>query len=240
MQLFYAPDLVPPEHTLDAEESNHCVRVLRMGAGDPLAVTDGRGNLYRCEVVEADPRGCRIRVVSCEAEFERLPYRLTMAVAPTKNADRYEWFLEKATEVGVAEIVPLETEHSERRIFKAARGEKVLTAAMKQSLKAYRPLLHPLTAFRQAVESPFEGRKFIAHCDAARTPAGKAYLAQTLRPCESALVLIGPEGDFSPAEIDFAVARGFEEITLGPQRLRTETAAVAATVMVSVVNNLIL
>lgn len=237
MQLFYAPDLVPPEHTLDEEESKHCIRVLRMSVGDPLSVTDGRGNLYRCEVAEADPRRCRIRVVECREQFEQLPYRLTMAVAPTKNADRFEWFLEKATEVGVEAIVPLETEHSERRSFKAERGEKVITAAMKQSLKAYRPELHPLTKFRKAVEQPFDGRKFIAHCDAARTPEGKAYLAHTLQRGESALILIGPEGDFSPAEIDFAIARGFEEITLGPQRLRTETAAVAATVMVSVVNN---
>lgn len=237
MQLFYAPDLVPPEHTLDEEESKHCIRVLRMSAGDPLSVTDGRGNLYRCEVVEADPRRCRIRVIECQEQFERLPYRLTMAVAPTKNADRFEWFLEKATEVGVEAIVPLETEHSERRSFKAERGEKVITAAMKQSLKAYRPVLHPLTAFRKAVEQPFDGRKFIAHCDPARTPAGKTYLAHALQRGESTLILIGPEGDFSPAEIDFAIAHGFEEITLGPQRLRTETAAVAATVMASVVNN---
>lgn len=237
MQLFYAPDLVPPEHTLDEEESKHCVRVLRMGVGDRLSVTDGRGNLYRCEVVDADPRRCRIRVVDCQSEFERLPYRLTMAVAPTKNADRFEWFLEKATEVGVAEIVPLETEHSERRSFKAERGEKVITAAMKQSLKAYRPVLHPLTEFRKAVERPFEGRKFIAHCDPARTPVGKAYLTHTLQRGESAVIFIGPEGDFSPAEIDFALAHGFEEITLGTQRLRTETAAVVATVMAAVANN---
>lgn len=237
MQLFYAPDLVPPEHTLDEEESKHCIRVLRMNVGDPLFVTDGRGHLYRCEVVGADPRRCRIRVIECHEQFERPPYRLTMAVAPTKNADRFEWFLEKATEVGVEAIMPLESEHSERRSFKAERGEKVITAAMKQSLKAYRPVLHPLTAFRKAVERPFDGRKFIAHCDTARTPAGKAYLARTLQRGESAVVFIGPEGDFLPAEIDFALAHGFEEITLGPQRLRTETAAVVATVMASVVNH---
>lgn len=236
MQLFYAPDLVPPEHTLGEEESKHCVRVLRLGEGDRLSVTDGRGNLYRCELVEADPRRCRIRVAACEAEYERLPYRLTMAVAPTKNADRFEWFLEKATEVGVSAIIPLESERSERRSYKAERGEKILVAAMKQSLKAYKPELHPLTPFRQAVEHPFAGRKLIAHCAPARSQAGKRHLAQTLRPGEAALVLIGPEGDFSPEEIDLAVACGFEEITLGSQRLRTETAAVAATVMAAVVN----
>ena len=236
MQLFYAPDLVPPEHTLGEEESKHCVRVLRLGIGDPLSVTDGRGNLYRCTISEADPRRCRIRVTECLPEFERLPYRLTMGVAPTKNADRFEWFLEKAAEVGVAAIVPLETEHSERRSCKAERGEKVLVAAMKQSLKAYKPELHQLTPFRQAVEQSFDGRKFIAHCAPARSAAGKVHLADALRPGEAALVLIGPEGDFSPAEIDRAVACGFEEITLGNQRLRTETAAVAATVIAAAVN----
>jgi len=152
------------------------------------------------------------------------------------NADRFEWFLEKATEVGVSAIVPLETEHSERRVFKPERAGKVITAAMKQSLKAYRPELHPLTPFREAAARPFEGRKFIAHCAPALSPAGKIYLPATLRKGESALVFIGPEGDFSDAEIAFARANGFEEITLGTQRLRTETAAVVATVMASVAN----
>ena len=236
MQLFYAPDLTPPEHTLGEEESKHCVRVLRLAAGDELAVTDGRGNLFRCVVTEADPRRCRIRVVACEAAFGQLPYRLTMAVAPTKSADRFEWFLEKATEVGVTAILPLASEHSERRSFKPERGEKVLVAAMKQSIKAYKPELRPLTPFREAVAMPFEGRKFIAHCAPARTAAGKRHLADCLQPGEAALVCIGPEGDFSPAEIDLAVACGFEEITLGNQRLRTETAAVAAAVMVAALN----
>ena len=159
-----------------------------------------------------------------------------MAVAPTKNSERFEWFLEKATEVGVTAVVPLETEHSERRVFKPERGEKVVTAALKQSLKAYRPVLHPLTPFREAVLSAPEGRKFIAHCAPAQSPAGKTYLARTLRPGETATVFIGPEGDFSPGEIAFALTNGFEEITLGRQRLRTETAALAAVVMASVVN----
>lgn len=236
MQLFYAPDLIPPQHTLGEEESKHCIRVLRLGEGDPLHITDGRGNLFCCRILEADPRRCTVRVERIERAWEKLPYRLLMAVAPTKNADRFEWFLEKATEVGVSEIIPLEAERSERRTFKPERGDKIITAAMKQSLKAYRPKLHPLTPLREAAAMPFEGRRLIAHCDAARTPAGKAHLARTLRPGEAALVLIGPEGDFSPAEIDFALAHGFEEITLGAQRLRTETAAIAATVMVSVVN----
>lgn len=237
MQLFYAPDIAPPRYTLTEEESKHCVRVLRLGRGDTLHITDGQGNLFCCRITDDDPRRCTVEVVSAEREFEKLPYALTVAVAPTKNTDRFEWFLEKATEVGVSGIIPLLSEHSERRTFRPERGEKILTAAMKQSLKAYRPVLHPLTGFREAVETPRNGRRFIAHCAPAHSPGGKAYLADTLRPGEDALVLIGPEGDFSTAEIDLALACGFEEITLGSQRLRTETAALAAVVMASVVNN---
>ena len=214
MQLFYAPDITPPLYTLSEEESKHCVRVLRLGRGDTLHITDGRGNLFCCQITDDNPKRCTVRVTTTQAQWEPLPYRLVMAVAPTKNADRFEWFLEKATEV----------------------GEKVVTAALKQSLKAYRPELHPLTPFREAAARPFEGRKFIAHCAPALSPAGKIYLPATLRKGESALVFIGPEGDFSDAEIAFARANGFEEITLGTQRLRTETAAVVATVMASVAN----
>lgn len=237
MQLFYAPQIEPPCHTLSEEESKHCIRVLRLQRGGRIHITDGRGNLFCCQITDDNPRRCTVQVISTQSEFEKLPYRLTLAVAPTKNTDRFEWLLEKATEVGVAEFIPLDAAHSERRVFKPERGEKVITAALKQSLKAYRPTLAPLTPFREAVLRPFEGRRLIAHCDPARSPAGKAYLAHTLRPGEAVEVFIGPEGDFSPEEIDFALAHGFEEITLGRQRLRTETAALAAAVMVSVVNH---
>lgn len=236
MQLFYAPDIEPPSHTLSEEESKHCIRVLRLRRGDRIHITDGRGNLFCCEITDDAPKRCTVRVVSTQGAFEKPSCRLTLAVAPTKNADRFEWLLEKATEVGVAEFLPLETEHSERRVYKPERGEKVITAALKQSLKAYRPTLAPLTPFREAVLRPFVGRKLIAHCDPAQSPAGKAYLAHALCPGEDVAVFIGPEGDFSPEEIAFALANGFEEITLGRQRMRTETAALAATVMVSVVN----
>lgn len=236
MQLFYAPDFTPPEHTLGEQESKHCIRVLRLAHGDAVHITDGRGNLFCCRITQADPHACKVQAVSVEAEYEKPLYRLAMAVAPTKNAERFEWFLEKATEVGVSDIVPLATEHSERRIYKPERGEKILTAAMKQSLKAYRPRLRPLTSLAGLLAEPFAGRRFIAHCAPARSAGGKRHLASALKPGEDALVLIGPEGDFSTAEIDAALAAGFEEITLGTQRLRTETAAVAAVVIASVVN----
>ena len=177
-----------------------------------------------------------MRIDDVQSGFGKLPYSLTMAVAPTKNTERFEWFLEKATEVGIDAIVPLGTEHSERRIFRTERGGKVITAAMKQSLKAYRPELRELTPFREEVLRPFPGQRFIAHCGAAHAPEGKAYLPQAVQAGTPVEIFIGPEGDFSPAEIDFALAHGFREITLGDQRLRTETAALTAVVMVSVAN----
>ncbi len=237
MQLFYSPNITEPEYILPEEESKHAVRVLRLGAGDALHITDGRGGMYLCRIVDASVKGCRIRVESVEREWERLPYRLTMAVAPTKNIDRYEWFLEKATEIGVAEFVPLVGAHSERKVIKPEREEKVITAAVKQSLKAYHPVLAEATPFAKFVKGDFgTARKFIAHCDEA--VIGKKYLAATLHKGEDAVILIGPEGDFSPEEIRLAVECGFEEITLGTQRFRTETAAVVAAEMVSIVNNL--
>lgn len=147
---------------------NTAYGVLRLGVGDRLHITDGRGELHLCEITDANPKRCAVRVVSTEHEFERMPYRLIMAVAPTKNIERFEWFAEKATEVGVSEIIPIECAHSERRIIKREREEKVITAAVKQSLKAYHPLLHDMTPLRKVLDMPFDGRRFIAHCDRAR------------------------------------------------------------------------
>lgn len=234
MQLFYAPDITLPLYTLGEEESKHCVRVLRLGEGDRLHLTDGRGDMHLCEVVDAHPKRCTVRVISTEHEFEKMPYRLTMAVAPTKNIERFEWFLEKATEVGVSEFIPLETAHSERRTIKLEREQKVITSAVKQSLKAYHPELHDMTELRKLLDMPFEGSRFIAHCGEA--VKGKVYLPKAISAGESVMILIGPEGDFSPEEVAAAVERGFEEITLGHQRLRTETAAVVAVTMVATVN----
>ena len=234
MQLFYAPDITLPLYTLGEDESKHCVRVLRLVEGDHLHLTDGRGDMHLCEVVDAHPKRCTVRVISTEHEFEKMPYRLTMAVAPTKNIERFEWFLEKATEVGVSEFIPLETAHSERRTIKLEREQKVVTSAVKQSLKAYHPELKDMTEFRKVIDMPFEGRRFIAHCGEA--VKGKLYLPKAIAAGESVMILIGPEGDFSPEEVAAAVERGFEEITLGHQRLRTETAAVVAVTMVATIN----
>ncbi len=237
MQLFFDADFTPPHHILSEEESKHAVRVLRLEVGDTLHLTNGRGLMCACRVVDNNPKRCAVEVVECIEEFEKRSYQLTMAVAPTKSMDRYEWFLEKAAEVGVDRVIPVESAHSERRAFKRERGEKVLTAAVKQSLKAYHPQLDELTPFARVLQMPFAGDKYIAHCEPAQSPEGKLYLPQVVEPGREVLILIGPEGDFSPEEISQALECGFREITLGNQRLRTETAAVVATVMVAVKNN---
>lgn len=237
MQLFFDADFTPPHHILREEESKHAIRVLRLVEGDTLHLTDGRGSLYTCRIVDANPKRCAVEVVSTQEEWEKRPYHLTMAVAPTKNNDRYEWFLEKATEVGIDRIIPVESAHSERRAFKRERGEKVVTAAVKQSLKAYHPVLEEITDFKRVIREAQASQRFIAHCEAAQSPEGKHYLPEILEKGGEVMILIGPEGDFSPEEITFALANGFREISLGTQRLRTETAAVVAVVMTAVANN---
>ncbi len=240
MQLFYAPDITPPHYTLSEEESKHCIKVLRLGVGDTLHVTDGQGNMHLCRVTVADARRCSIEIVSTDTEFEKMPYNLTMAVAPTKNIERFEWFLEKATEVGVTRFVPIVCDHSERRIIKWERELRVITSAVKQSLKAYHPSLDELTPLRKLIKEEFAGQKFIAHCDSSFDEKGfkRAYLPSIIKKNENILILIGPEGDFSPEEINFALENGFQPISLGMQRLRTESAAVVATVMCAVCNTL--
>ena len=236
MQLFYAPEVSLPCYTLAEEESKHCIRVLRMRVGDELHLTDGRGTMYRCKVVDDNAKRCTVEVIESIPEYEKMTYGLTMAVAPTKNIDRYEWFLEKATEVGITEIYPIECDHSERRQIKAEREEKVITSAVKQSLKAYHPVLHALTDVREVIKMDFDGEKYIAHCNDAL--GERPYLGSLIKKGGNNLILIGPEGDFSEEEITFAVQNGFKAISLGKERLRTETAAVVATVVTATINKL--
>jgi 16S rRNA (uracil1498-N3)-methyltransferase len=234
MQLFYAPDITTPLYTLPEEESGHCVRVLRLKEGDSLHITDGRGTLYRAVVEESHPKHCTIRIVEEHPEWEKRPYRLTVAVAPTKNIDRIEWFVEKATECGIDRIVPILCDHSERKVVKQERLEKIAASAMKQSLKAYLPHIDPLTPIKEILAEPFEGVKLIAHCE---EDMERIFLGDVVSKGDDVLVLIGPEGDFSVAEIEAARKAGFREITLGNARLRTETAALAATMFTAFVNN---
>jgi len=233
MQLFYAPDITLPLYTLSEEESAHSVKVLRLAAGDTVTLTDGRGTLYRAVVEQPHPKHCTVRITGTTDNFERRDYSITVAVAPTKNFDRMEWFTEKAVEVGVDCIIPIECRHSERRAVKVDRLEKIAVSALKQSLKAYATRIAPLTPVEKVLTMPFEGRKLIAHCE---PDAEKVFIGEALRAGENALVLIGPEGDFSKEEIASARSNGFTEISLGRSRLRTETAALTAVMFAAFLN----
>jgi 16S rRNA (uracil1498-N3)-methyltransferase len=224
MHLFYTPDISGDFYTLSEEESLHCTRVLRLRAGDAVRLTDGRGGLYTANIVDAHGKRCAVQVTGARHEVGRRSYYLQIALAPTKSIERYEWFLEKATEIGVDEITPLLCEHSERKAIKAERLEKVIMSAMKQSLKAYHPRLRSMQDFAAFVVQPFDGAKCIAHC----MPSQKTPLKEAILPHGRTLVLIGPEGDFSPEEVALAQQHGFVEVGMGNSRLRTETAGVVA------------
>ena len=230
--LFYAPGITPPVFQLSAEESRHIVKVLRMKAGDDILFTDGKGMLYHCRIAKANPRGCYVEVLKEGKGTDRRDFYLQMAVAPTKNINRFEWFLEKATEMGIDHIMLFISEHSERKTVKTERLNRVITAAMKQSLKTFHPVLDEIVRFEELIRQPFEGEKFIAYIDKAVTPE----LSKAYHRGSNALVLIGPEGDFSPEEVEAAISFGFVPVKLGPSRLRTETAAVAACHTINLLN----
>ena len=232
MELFYSTDIADGLCTLTEEESRHCSKVLRHQAGDMINVIDGSGSLYSCRIIECGKKVvCTIEDV--QERFGAHNYHLTMAVCPTKNIDRYEWFLEKATEMGVDIVVPVIGEHSERRIIKPERLEKILVSAAKQSLKGAVPQLKDAVTVKEFLKGSAQGVKLIAYCGeqekvtlAAAVAQAKEMAAQHSLPAIT--ILIGPEGDFSPAEVEAAIAAGYRPLTLGDSRLRTETAAVAA------------
>ena len=233
MELFYSSDIEGGICRLDHDESGHCVKVLRHRAGDEISVIDGCGTLYRCRITSDSHKGVEAMVLDKTEDWGAHPYRLHMAVCPTKNNDRYEWFAEKATEIGFDELTFLDCRFSERKVVKTERVEKILVSAMKQSLKPTLPILNGMTPFDKFINYRFGGKKFIAHCyDGDKLP-----LMQALQCGEDALVLIGPEGDFSPEEVQKAIANGFQPITLGHSRLRTETAALVAVHTMNLVNS---
>lgn len=234
MNLFYTPDIEGEYYTLSPEESKHCVRVLRMEAGEPVVLVDGRGNWNEGVIDRADVKGCRVRIVRTVADYGRRPFRLHIAVAPTKNIDRIEWMIEKCTEMGIDGITLLDTAHSERKTVKEERLEKVIVAAMKQSLKAYLPRLNPMVPFREFVKNCPERCKFIAHCHEGE----KKRLDEIYTAGEDAVILIGPEGDFSVEEVEMAEKAGFLPITLGTSRLRTETAGMVACHSINFINKI--
>ncbi len=229
---FYAPDI---ERTLSLPqtESAHCVRVLRKKPGDELYVTDGIGHRFRCRLTLADPRGAMVEILSREDVPPHWGVKIVVAVAPSKNMDRMEWFVEKAVEIGVDRIVLLRCDRSERKIVKAERLRKIALSAMNQSLKTVAPEIVEMTDFAELVRTPFDGGKFFGYCS---DSVPRREFVEEYRPGENALIMIGPEGDFSPKEVGEAMNNGFIPVTFGLSRLRTETAALFAVQAVHILN----
>ncbi len=229
MNFFYHPNIEENETvvTFEKDESRHISKVLRKNVGDILNITDGKGFFYQAEITLATDKKCNAKILTSEKQ-QPLPYSLHLAVAPTKLNDRFEWFLEKATEIGISEITPIICDHSERKVVKIDRYEKIIIGAMKQSMKAYLPKLNEAISFSEFIEKQSEDnldfRKFIAHCE----ETSKKSLKHEIKIGSSILILIGPEGDFSSKEISSAIKNKFIPVSLGETRLRTETAAIVA------------
>ena len=236
MELFYSKTISDGGRVLDPDESGHCVRVLRHRRGDTINVVDGRGLLYRCTIVDDDPRGVVFDVDEWVENYGSHDYWLRMAVCPPKNADRFEWFAEKATEIGVDAITPLFGDYSERRVFKPERIERLLVSAAKQSHKGAIPQLDEALTVTEFLQQDHEGLKLICYCDEAtgKIDIKEALRSQTLplREKPKVTIMIGPEGDFSRAEVALALERGWQPVSLGDSRLRIETAALVATAAV--------
>ena len=233
MQLFFNPDISDNTDffSFDRQESKHITKVLRKKEGDYLYITNGLGWCFKAEIVVATPNKCQAKIVE-KKHFDPSKYYLHLAVAPTKMNDRFEWFLEKAVEIGVQEITPLICERSERKEIKTARIERIVQAAMKQSLNYYLPKLNAPHSFKRFIDKNHLGKLFIAHCEKTE----RSLLKNQLKPEERVTILIGPEGDFSQEEIQLAKQKGFLPLTLGETRLRTETAAVVACHSVAFIN----
>jgi len=246
MQLFYAPDIAMNQ-LLPETEAHHCLKVLRMKEGDTLRITDGKGNFYNAEITEIYLKGiagkarndkvlncCKVKLLETIPQPPLWKGKIEIALAPTKNTDRMEWFAEKATEIGIDKIIFLSCRFSERKDISTERILKIMVSAMKQSEKAQLPALQTMTGFKDFIRQDFAGQKFIAHChNDEKIPLLRAYNKN-----ENVLVLIGPEGDFSEEEVELAKEQGFIPVSLGVSRLRTETAALAACHTVNVMKQL--
>ena len=228
MELFYAYETDGRTCRLDAEESSHCVKVLRHRSGDEIHVIDGAGTLYRCRLCDDSPKGARAEVLETFPDWGGHPYRLTVACCPTKNNDRFEWFVEKAVEVGVDTLVPVIGERSERKVYKTDRARRIALSATKQSLKARIPEIREPLSVKEFLSEEREGLKLIAYCFEGERRRISVKEALEGYDGKDVTVLIGPEGDFSPEEAADAVAKGWIPVHLGTSRLRTETAAVTA------------
>lgn len=232
MHVFYTPDITSNDYTLNEEESKHCSKVLRLRTGDTVHLIDGRGGLYKAQIAEANKKHVQLTVIEHQQEYGKRNHHLHIAIAPTKNIDRLEWFLEKATEIGIDEITPIICDRSERKIIKDERLEKVITSAVKQSLTAYHPILNSSISFSDFMKQKCNSQKFIAHCMEGEKP----YIREITDKYQSYLILIGPEGDFTPLELSAALQNEYKPVTLGNTRLRTETAALAACFEMNYIN----
>lgn len=233
-KLFYTPQLSGNviSYTLTEEESQHVVKVLRMQAGEQVHLINGKGGLFEAEIVNPHPKRCELKILGSKLEFGKRNAHIHIAIAPTKMNERLEWFLEKATEIGIDEITPVICRKSERKEIKLARLEKIIVAAMKQSVKAYLPKLNEACSFDQLIKNATASQKFIAHC----YEEDKHLLQEVYKKDSDVLIMIGPEGDFSPEEIEKAIQNNFIPVSLGTARLRTETAGMVACHIVNLVN----
>ena len=230
VRYFYVPDAAQ-QSELPADECAHAIRVLRLKVGYELYLMDGVGNYYRAQVIEATSHRCGYEIVETLPQQRQWEGHVHLAIAPTKMMDRIEWMTEKATEIGIDELSFLDCQFSERRVVKLPRVEKIVVSAVKQSHKAWMPVVNEMTPFKDFIRQPREGRKFIAHC---YEEVPRTYLFNELRkPADEAdaTVLVGPEGDFSIDEVRQAVKAGYQSVHLGKSRLRTETAGLSAVMM---------
>jgi 16S rRNA (uracil1498-N3)-methyltransferase len=233
MHVFYTPDILTT-YELPDEEAAHCLRVLRLTTGEKITLTDGKGHFYEAEITAHTTKKCEVNILSSTEQPPLWKGHLHIAIAPTKNMDRMEWLAEKITEIGIDEISFLNCRFSERKVIKLERINKILVSAIKQSLKARLPQLNAMSNFSDFIKQPFSGQKFIAHC----YEYDKKLLKDVMKAGEDALVLIGPEGDFSEEEVEMAIKFGFVPISLGPSRLRTETAALVACNLMNLKNQI--
>lgn len=229
-RFFYVPD-ADQQQELPAAEAMHAMRVLRLKGGDELFLMDGVGNYYRAVVTIAATHNCYYDIVECLPQQPQWQGHIHLAIAPTKMLDRIEWMVEKATEVGVDEITFFHSKFSERKLLKTPRLEKIAISAMKQSHKAWKPVIHDIVSFKDFMASPVEGRKYIAHCYEEIPRVSLFTELQALDAIEPVTVLIGPEGDFSIDEVQMAIEAGYQSVHLGNSRLRTETAGLMAVTM---------
>lgn len=235
MHLFYTPDIRSNIYTLSEDESKHCIKVLRMQEGDSIYLVDGKGGFYNTQIVDAHAKKCVVEVLDLQLNYGARPYRLHMAISPLKFNDRFEWFLEKATEIGIDEITPIITKRSEKKDLKIDRANKIVESAMKQSVKAYHPKINEPINYEQFIKSDFSNSiNMIAHC----LDDEKKTVFEMKNVLANYLILIGPEGDFTPEEIQLAKSNNFQAISLGKERLRTETAAITACVLFSAMSSL--